>query len=229
MTNVYSNVVTVSVSGTSGGGGGGYPQCPDWFIMNPDGTFMGLELITNLDSTSPILPVNNVDIYYKGNYYSTQMLYKNANTNAWYVDIPVQNTGFRWYHVISGQCTPVSVNGSGTCKTDSGLVIQNFDVHYNCTLHEIVAQGYLYLNGQLVTNSPYASGQAGFCSAFDFNNQGFFGGAWTYQYINTDSTGKFWAGISTNTPPGGANCIVVRFEYNNHVVFASMSVTIPTC
>ena len=80
-----------------------YPSCPQWYIKNPDGTYMGLEFVNDIDHY--VTPLNEVEIYFNGKYYSKVMLQRDIVTGAWYVPIRKVNSTY-WYHVISRQCTP---------------------------------------------------------------------------------------------------------------------------
>jgi len=80
-----------------------YPSCPQWYIKNPDGTYMGLEFVNDIDHY--VTPLNEVEIYFNGKYYSKVMLQRDIVTGAWYVPIRKVNSTY-WYHVIPGQCTP---------------------------------------------------------------------------------------------------------------------------
>jgi hypothetical protein len=213
MARIYSNIIKVSVSLPSGGGGSGYPACPEWYIQNPDGTYMGLE---HGSTTNPLTPLNYVKVYYNGTYYGTAMLQKDTITGAWYIPIKTAG-GVYWYHVIPGQCTPSGSSGGG-----GGLAINNFSVTYSCK-YGIVVSGTVTYNNNPVPNVEV---DIGFCSAFDWTKIQFTG---NYDAVGTDSNGSFRDYVFTTTPPGGSNCIVAMVKYNNLIAVVSQNITIPKC
>jgi len=210
MTTIYSNKITVSVQPISA-----YPACPEWYIQNPDGTYMGLE---SGNTTNPLTSLNYVKVYHNGTYYDTAMLYVDQTTNAWYIPINISGNIY-WFHVISGQCTPSGSSGGG----GRGLAISNYNVTYPCNLATIVVSGKVMYNNNPV---PNVNVYVGFCSAFDFNKNQFTG---NYYTIKTGSDGSFTVYVYTATPPGGANCIVAMAQYNNQTAVVQQSITIPKC
>jgi hypothetical protein len=100
MAKVYSNQWIVSVSG-------GIVKCPDWYIENPDGTYMGIDINSGTFLLSIALTfLNNVKVYHQGNYYATAPLYKSADGKWWVHFTPPNQIIPAYYHIISGGCVP---------------------------------------------------------------------------------------------------------------------------
>ena len=87
-------------SGTPGGISG---TCSEYYIKNPDGTYMSLEPITSWPTN--LVYMNMVKVYHNGGYLFDTSLYKDPSTNAWYLSFSISGVVNR-FHVKPGTCNP---------------------------------------------------------------------------------------------------------------------------
>jgi len=92
--------LTRKASGTPGGTSG---TCSEYYIKNPDGTYMSLEPITSWPSN--LVYMNMVKVYHNGGYLFDTPLYKDPSTNAWYVGFGINGVANE-FHVKPGTCNP---------------------------------------------------------------------------------------------------------------------------
>jgi hypothetical protein len=106
LTAVAQNSVTIPNCG-GGGGGSTYPACPEWYIENPDGTYMGIDMNSGTYSLSTSYTyLNNVQVYHQGSFYATAPLFKCSDGSWWVHFTPLNSVIVMYYHIIPGQCTP---------------------------------------------------------------------------------------------------------------------------
>jgi hypothetical protein len=116
-----------------------------------------------------------------------------------------------------------TIKVSITTGSGVGLVINNYSVSYSCDQSAISVSGIVAYNNYPVPNIEV---DIGFCSQFDFSKNQFTG---SYYTATTKVDGSFIIYIKTNTPPGGANCIVAMTQYSGQTAVAQQTVTIPQC
>ena len=98
MATIYSKQWIVSVPG-------GVVKCPDWYIQNSDGAYMGIDIKSG-SYLFFLTFINNVKVYHQGNYYTTAPLYKSADGKWWVFFTPPNQIIPAYYHIIPGGCVP---------------------------------------------------------------------------------------------------------------------------
>jgi len=83
-----------------------YPACTEWYIQNPDNTYMSIDMNSGRLDISNYTLLNNVKVYHQGSYYTVAPLYKTQDGWWWVHFSPKYGTRPLYYHIISGQCTP---------------------------------------------------------------------------------------------------------------------------
>jgi len=83
--------------------GGTSGTCSEYYIKNPDGTYMSLEPTTSWPNN--LVYMNMVNVYHNGDHLFDTPLYKDPSTNAWYVSFGISGV-VNNFHVKPGTCNP---------------------------------------------------------------------------------------------------------------------------